>query len=144
MSKQKKQGRTRPPPKKLPPRGPSKLGETSLLRSLWRFLVAASVIITIAAGISSFKPRLSIRYPSTITDGSSGQVFTVSNDGWLSLRNVAIQSSVVQTYREFRIAGYPPETDVLAFRVEPIRAEALASGQTLSIRLPSETNPRIV
>ncbi len=146
MARRKKPPRRLTAPKKHPrPRlHAAERASTSLVRSLWGFFVAASVIIAIVAGVFSFKPRLSIRKPSDTTGTPSGQVFTVSNDGWLSLRNIEVRPSVVLTYRPIVVPGYLPETDRLAFGVEPIRAGTLESGQSLSIRLPASSAPSSV
>jgi hypothetical protein len=106
--------------------------------AFWRFLVATSVIITIAAGLFSFKPRIKIHRPSASADTPSGQVFGISNDGWLPLRNIIIRPSEVLTTKPLAIPGYPPGSQLqYQFDAMPVQANRLASGQNLSVRLVS-------
>lgn len=113
---------------------------SSLLLIVWRLVVVISVVATIVAAGFSLRPSIGLRAPSsTATDDPTVAIFIVSNDGWLPLRNVAIEPSVFWTYRTIDVDDHRTEIR-FAFKVQPQRAQSLASGQRLSFQLPKETN----
>jgi hypothetical protein len=107
---------------------------------MWRLVVTISVLATIVAAGLSLKPRIGLRAPSsTAANDPTGAVFTVSNDGWLPLRNLIIEPFVLWTYRPIVVDEHPTEI-LYTFKVQPQRVQILASGQRLSLSLPMEKN----